>query len=65
MPTLLAACGVFVDPAYPSDGENLLPQILNTKIPIKQRKLFWRFQASSQRAIREGEYKYLQIANNE
>lgn len=65
MPTLLAATGGFADPAYPPDGENLLPQILNTKTPIKERKLFWRFKVASQRAIRDGDYKYLQIANNE
>ena len=29
------------------------------------RKLYWRYKAGSQRAVREGDWKYLRIAGNE
>lgn len=64
MPTLLAAADVQQDAAYPSDGENLLP-LLTGKASSHKRTLFWRFKAGSQRAIRDGDLKYLSIAGNE
>lgn len=64
VPTLLAAAGSSPDPAYPSDGENLLPILLGST-PEKTRTLFWRYKGNSQRAIRSGDWKYLKIANNE
>jgi len=63
MPTLLAAAGTSPDPAYPSDGEDLGP-IMTGRAP-HPRKLYWRYKAGSQRAIRDGDRKYLQIAGNE
>src|SRR5882757_3904028 len=64
MPTLLAAASTRMDPAYPPDGENLLP-IVTGGASSHSRKLFWRFKAGAQRAVRDGDWKYLQIAGNE
>jgi arylsulfatase A-like enzyme len=63
MPTLLAAGGTRPDPAYPSDGENLAPAL--TGAAPHARKFYWRYKAGSQRAIRDGDEKYLRIAGNE
>jgi arylsulfatase A-like enzyme len=63
MPTLLAVGGTQPDPAYPSDGENLSPAL--TGAPPHSRKFYWRYKAGSQRAIRDGDWKYLRIAGNE
>ena len=63
MPTLLAVAGTPPDPAYPPDGENLLPML--TGASPHTRKLFWRYKAGAQRAVRDGDWKYLRIAENE
>ncbi len=63
-PTLLAAAGTAPDAAYPSDGEDL-GQVLTGRTGAHPRKLCWRFKAGSQRAIRDGDRKYLRIAGNE
>ena len=49
MPTLLAAAGTQPDPAYPPDGENLVPALTGRAAP-HPRKLYWRFKAVAQRA---------------
>lgn len=64
LPTLLSAAGGAPDPAYPSDGENLLPILLGAET-TKPRTLFWRYKGNSQRAVRSGDWKYLKIAGNE
>ena len=64
MPTLLAAAGTAPDAAYPPDGENLLPVLTGGAAP-HPRKLYWRFKAGAQRAVRDGDWKYLRIAGNE
>jgi arylsulfatase A-like enzyme len=64
MPTLLAAAGTSPDPAYPSDGQDLGPIVIGRAAP-HPRKLFWRYKAGSQRAARDGNWKYLRIAGNE
>ncbi len=63
LPTLLAATGESPDPAYPSDGINLLPMLAQVA-PLMSRKLFWRYKANAQRAARDGDYKYLKILDN-
>ena len=63
MPTLLAAAGTAPDPAYPSDGVNLLP-ILSGTAPLQQRSLFWRYKANAQRAARVGDFKFLKLRQN-
>jgi arylsulfatase A-like enzyme len=64
LPTLLAAGGTSPDQAYPADGEDLGP-ILTGRAAPHPRKVYWRYHAGSQRAIRDGNWKYLLIAGNE
>jgi arylsulfatase A-like enzyme len=64
LPTLLAAAGTQPDPSYPPDGDNLLSILTGSASP-HPRKLLWRFKAGGQRAVRDGDWKYLQIAGNE
>jgi arylsulfatase A-like enzyme len=64
VPTLLAAAGTSPDAAYPSDGEDLGP-ILTGRAAPHPRKLHWRYKVGSQRAVRDGDWKYLRIAGNE
>lgn len=64
VPTLLAAAGAAPNPAYPCDGENILP-ILEGKDQPGKRTLFWRYKANTQRAVRDGQWKYLKINGNE
>src|SRR3984893_2312434 len=42
---------------------NLLPMLTENATPV-QRKLFWRFHANAQRAIRDGNMKWLKINKN-
>lgn len=64
LPTLLAAAGASPDPAFPSDGENLLP-VLTGAAPSHPRTLFWRYQANGQEAVRDGKWKYLKLGGRE
>ena len=59
-PTLLAAAGAAPDPKFPSDGIDLVP-VLNRNAA---RKLFWRYRYNAQRAVRDGDMKWLKIAEN-
>jgi arylsulfatase A-like enzyme len=63
LPTLLAAAGVSPDPALPPDGINLLPHLTGTTAPVP-RTLYWRYKANAQRAIRDGDFKFLKILDN-
>ncbi|UWZ86922.1 sulfatase family protein [Occallatibacter riparius] len=63
VPTLLAAAGTAPDPAYPSDGIDLLPFLTAGVAPIS-RKVFWRYKANAQHAVRDGDMKYLKILDN-
>jgi len=63
LPTLVAAAGTQPDPAYPPDGMNLLPQLTQGVAPVS-RKLFWRYKARNQQAMRDGDMKYLKINEN-
>jgi arylsulfatase A-like enzyme len=63
MPTLLAAAGADPDPSYSFDGMNLLPALTQNAAPVP-RKLFWRYKANAQRALRDGDYKFLKILDN-
>ena len=60
MPTLLAASGTTPDPAFPPDGMNLLPALVRNAAPVP-RKLFWRYRLNAQRAMRDGDLKWLRI----
>ena len=63
LPTLLAAAGTAPDPAYPPDGINLLPVLTGAAPPVP-RTLFWRYKANAQRAMRDGDFKFLKILDN-
>jgi arylsulfatase A-like enzyme len=63
LPTLLAAAGTAPDPAYPSDGVNLLPWLGQGAASVS-RKLFWRYKYADQQAARDGDWKYLKILDN-
>jgi arylsulfatase A-like enzyme len=63
LPTLLAAAGTGPDAAYPPDGVNLLPYLVEDATPV-HRKLFWRYKANAQHAARDGDMKYLKILDN-
>jgi arylsulfatase A-like enzyme len=63
LPTLTAAAGTGPDPAYPSDGMNLLPH-LTDGAAVAPRKLFWRYKNNLQQAHRDGDMKYLKIRDN-
>ncbi|MET0389969.1 MAG: sulfatase-like hydrolase/transferase, partial [Polyangiales bacterium] len=64
LPTLLAAVGGTPHPDYPSDGDDLWP-VLTGQQPSYARQLFWRYKANAQRALRDGNYKYLKINDHE
>jgi arylsulfatase A-like enzyme len=64
LPTLLTAAGVTQDPAFPSDGEDLLP-VLTGAAPVRPRRLFWRFRNAEQAAVRDGDWKYLKLGGRE
>lgn len=61
-PTLLAAAGA--KQVAQTDGLNVLPQ-LTGQAADQPRTLFWRYNAASQRAVRDGDWKYLKIGNKE
>jgi arylsulfatase A-like enzyme len=54
--TILSAAGVTADPAYPLDGDNLLPVCTGQRMPY-DRTLFWRTRIRA--AARVGKWKYL------
>ena len=64
MPTFLAAADAPPDPGFPLDGMNLLPQLIGGAAPVP-RRLYWRYHLNAQRALRDGDMKYLKIAGNE
>jgi len=63
MPTLLAAAQAKPDAEYPVDGMNLLPT-LTQDAALAPRKLFWRYKENKQRAVRDGDLKFLKILDN-
>jgi arylsulfatase A-like enzyme len=63
LPTLLAAVGTTPDPAFPPDGINLLPHLIASAASVP-RKLFWRYKANAQRAVRDGDFKFLKVLDN-
>jgi arylsulfatase A-like enzyme len=63
LPTLLAAAGTTPDPAYPTDGMNLLPGLVRQAPPVP-RRLYWRYKANAQRAMRDGDLKFLKIRDH-
>lgn len=62
-PTLLEAAGTSPDADYPPDGISLMPALTGVGEP-QSRKLFWRYKTNQQRAVREGDFKYLKIRDH-
>ena len=58
--TMLDAAGVAADPTYPVDGISLLP-VLRDPSRTFRRPLHWRMNHRGQRALRDGEWKYLRV----
>jgi arylsulfatase A-like enzyme len=58
--TVLAAAGAAPDPAYPLDGVSLLP-VLRDAGHRFARPLHWRMNHRGQRALRDGDWKYLRV----
>jgi arylsulfatase A-like enzyme len=63
LPTFLEIGGGQPDAAYPTDGMSLVPSLTQSAAPVS-RKLFWRFKANTQRAVRDGDMKWLEIDGN-
>jgi arylsulfatase A-like enzyme len=63
-PTLLAAAGVAPTNDTQLDGVNVLPALLGEQAAVP-RKLFWRYKAQDQAAMRDGQWKYLKINAHE
>lgn len=62
--SILAATGSFVPPAARLEGMNLLP-ILEGRVPVAERTLFWRAVAGrTQRAVRSGNWKLVVDGNH-
>ncbi len=61
--TLLAAAGTAPHRDYPTDGMDLLPILMRHADPVR-RTLFWRYRTKAQRAMRDGDFKYLKIEGN-
>ena len=62
MPTFLKLAGVAPDPRFTPDGMDLSPILLGGKPTA--RKLFWRYRNLAQRAVRDGDMKWLEIGGN-
>ena len=58
--TMLDAAGVSCNPEFPLDGVSLMPVLRDAKQSFA-RPLHWRMNHRGQRAMREGEWKYLRV----
>ena len=62
-PTLLALAGAGPVPDYPLDGISLVSALTRNGAPVP-RKLYWRYKFNGQRAVRDGDMKWLKIGDN-
>ena len=62
--TMLDAAGVPPDAAFPIDGVSLLP-VLRDPAAQFSRPLHWRMNHRGQRALRDGDWKYLRVDGND
>jgi arylsulfatase A-like enzyme len=58
--TILELAGAQADPAYPLDGVSLAPVLQDPGRPFA-RPLHWRMNHRGQRALRDGDWKYLRV----
>jgi arylsulfatase A-like enzyme len=61
---MLAAAGVAPDPATPLDGVDLAPALADASHSFA-RPMHWRMKHRSQRALRDGRWKYLKVDAHE
>jgi len=62
--TMLDVAGAAADPAHPLDGVSLL-RVLRNPAHVFARPMHWRMNHRDQRALRDGDWKYLQVDGNE
>ena len=62
--TMLAAAGVAAEADHPLDGVSLLP-VLHDPAATFERAMAWRMNHRGQRALRLGDWKYLQVDGHE
>jgi arylsulfatase A-like enzyme len=62
--TMLDVAGVAADPAYPLDGISMLP-VLQDAAQKFERPMHWRMKHRHQRALRDGDWKYLRVDDND
>jgi len=62
--TMLDAAGVQAAADYPLDGVSLLPVLRDAGHRFR-RPLYWRMNHRDQRALRDGDWKYLQVDGND
>ncbi len=62
--TMLDAAGVAAHPDYPLDGVSLMPVLRQPDRPFA-RPLYWRMKHRQQRALRDGDWKYLRVDEND
>lgn len=62
-PTLWSAAGATPSPDSPPDGIDLTPVLTGRSAPVS-RKLYWRYRFNGQRAVRDGDMKWLKIGAN-
>jgi arylsulfatase A-like enzyme len=58
--TILEAAGVAPDPAHPLDGVSMMP-VLRDPSRTFRRPMHWRMKHRGQRALRDGDWKYLRV----
>lgn len=63
-PTMFDIAGIRANSAYPLDGISLRAVLGKPDLTIS-RKLYWRMNYRNQRALRDGNFKYLAIEDNE
>ncbi len=62
--TMIAAAGAKPEAQFPLDGISLMPALRDTNTHIP-RLMFWRMKHRDQRALRDGDWKYLRVDGNE
>lgn len=62
-PTFWDIAGIRPDPSFPPDGISLVPAMTGKSDPVS-RKLYWRYKFNNQRAMRDGDMKWLKINAN-
>ncbi|MDP3230581.1 MAG: sulfatase-like hydrolase/transferase [Acidovorax sp.] len=62
--TMLDAAGVAAHADYPLDGRSLMPLLQDASV-LGEPPLFWRMNHRGQRAMRQGDWKYLRVDGND